>query len=81
MIPAEVRQYLQVKEGDELLLTREVDGFRLSTVRQTVKEIQAFFSRFKKPGENVVKDFLRERREEAAKEERESGSKRRERSK
>ena len=71
VIPADVRQELGVKEGDELLLTREPSGIRITTVEQTVREVQAFFAQFKKPGESVVDEFLEERREEAAKEERE----------
>ena len=76
VIPAEVRQGLGVKEGDELLITPDGDGIRITTVQQAVKEVQAFFGQFKKPGESVVDEFLAERREEAAKEDRESGAKR-----
>jgi AbrB family transcriptional regulator (stage V sporulation protein T) len=74
VIPADVRQGLGVKEGDELLITRDGDGIRMTTVQQAVKEVQAFFGQFKKPGESVVDEFLASRREEAAKEKLESGS-------
>ena len=76
VIPAEVRQGLGVKEGDELLITQDGDGVRITTVQQAVKEVQTFFGQFKKPGESVVDEFLAERREEAGREDRESGSKR-----
>jgi len=76
VIPAEVRQGLGVSEGDELLITRDGDGIRITTVKQAVKEVQTFFGQFKKPGESVVDEFLAERNEEAYKEDRESGSKR-----
>jgi AbrB family looped-hinge helix DNA binding protein len=65
VIPAEIRQSLGVREGDELLIIRERDGIRITTVLQTAKEVQAFFEQFKKPGESVVDEFLAERREEA----------------
>ena len=76
VIPAEVRQGMGVREGDELIITRDGDGIRITTVQQAVKEVQAFFGQFKKPGESVVGEFLAERREEVAKEDRESGTKR-----
>lgn len=76
VIPAEVRQGLGVKEGDELLISRDGDGIRITTVQQAVKEVQAYFGQFKKSGERVVDEFLAERREEAAKEDLESRTKR-----
>lgn len=76
VIPAEVRQGLGIQEGDELLLTWNEHGARLTTVAQTVREIQAAFARYKKPGESVVDEFLAERREDAVKEEREFGKSR-----
>ncbi len=76
VIPAEVRQDLGVKEGDELLLTRDGEGIRMTTVKQAVREVQAFFGQFKKPGESVVDEFLADRRDEAAKEDCESGPRR-----
>ena len=74
VIPAEVRQELGAKEGDELILSRSESGFRMSTVEQAVKEAQAYFRQFKRPGVSVVDELLGERRREAAQEERESGS-------
>lgn len=68
VIPAEVRQELGVKEGDELILSRGESGFRMSTVEQVVKEAQAYFRQFKRPGVSVVDELLDERRHEAAKE-------------
>ena len=69
VIPAEVRQELGVKEGDDLLLTREQDGFRLTTYRDAIRRAQDLFARIKAEGESVVDELLRERREEAVKEE------------
>lgn len=70
VIPAEVRQGLGIKEGDEVLLTRDEFGIRITTLEQTVREVQAFFGQFKKDGEDVVNELLRDRQDEAAQEER-----------
>lgn len=76
VIPADIRQSLGVKEGDELLIVRDGDGIRMTTVLQTAKEVQSFFAKFKKPGEGVVDEFLAGRRAEALKEDGESGTRR-----
>ena len=76
VIPAEVRQELGVKEGDELILSPSECGYRMSTVEQVVREAQAYFRQFKRPGVSVVDEFIEERRQEAAKEEGESGAER-----
>jgi len=70
-IPAEALQELGVGERDVLLLTRDRHGIRFSTIRQAVREAQAYFKQFKRPGRGVVDELIRERREEAAREGRE----------
>jgi AbrB family looped-hinge helix DNA binding protein len=71
VIPAEVRQLLGVKDGEELLLTQDEGGFRLTTYQQAIRQAQSLFAKMKTDGESIVDEHLRERREEAAKEERE----------
>lgn len=71
VIPAEVRQILGVKEGEELLLTQDSAGFRLTTYQQAIRQAQSLFAKIGNEGERVVDELLRERRGEAAKEERE----------
>jgi AbrB family looped-hinge helix DNA binding protein len=71
VIPAEVRQLLGIQEGEELLLTRDEAGFRLTTSRQAIRQAQSLFAKLNGEGESVVEELLRERRDEAAKEERE----------
>jgi len=73
VIPAEVRQELGIKEGEDVLLCRGSDGYRLTTYQESIRQAQDLFSRTKKPGEMVVDAFLRERREEAAREVRDDG--------
>jgi hypothetical protein len=69
VIPAEVRQLLGIQVGEEPLITQDVVGFRLTTSRQAIRQAQSLFAKMK--GEGVVEELLRERRDEAAKEERE----------
>src|SRR4051812_8848736 len=71
VIPAEVRQLLGLKVGEELLLTRDEVGFRLTTYPQAIRQAQSLFAKLKGEGESVVEELLRERRDEAAREERE----------
>ena len=70
VIPAEVRQLLGIQVGEELLLTLDEVGFRLTTSRQAIRQAQSLFAKMKGE-ESVVEELLRERRDEAAKEERE----------
>jgi AbrB family looped-hinge helix DNA binding protein len=71
VIPAEVRQLLRIQVGEELLLNLDEVGFRLTTSRQAIRQAQSLFAKMKGEGESVVEELLRERRDEATKEERE----------
>ena len=71
VIPAEVRQLLRIQGGEELLLTLDEVGFRVTTYRQAIRQAQSLFAKLKGEGESVVEALLRERRDDAAKEERE----------
>ncbi len=73
VIPAEVRQGLGIKIGDEVLLTRDEHGIRIDTLKQAVREVQEFFAKFKRKGESVVGEILKDRRAEAEREERDFG--------
>jgi AbrB family looped-hinge helix DNA binding protein len=68
VIPAGVRERLGIAPGEELIIREDGEGIRVETFRQALKRAQAFFTRLKKPGESVVDELLRERREEAARE-------------
>lgn len=71
VIPAEVRQELGIKEGDEVLLSRDEGGIRIATLKDTVHEVQEYFRQLKKPGESVVDELIRDREREATQEARE----------
>ena len=70
VIPAQVREHLGIKDGDELLLTRDGDSFRLSTYGQAIRRAQQRVAQYVQPGAGVD-EFVRERAEEAEQEERE----------
>lgn len=68
VIPAPFREGLGIKEGDVLLLTWDEGGLRLTTMEQTLHEVQGFFRGLAEPGGNVVGELLRERQQEAGNE-------------
>jgi len=65
VIPAAVRKALGVGPGDEIILQREKDGFRITTQQQRIAAARARIRRYVKPGSNIVDDFIRERHEAA----------------
>jgi len=69
-IPADVRAKLGMKNGDTLLLRHDGSGITLTTLEQSVREAQSMIAQAMegKPG-FTVDDFIRERREEARREE------------
>lgn len=71
VIPAEVRQHLGIEPGQDLILCEDAQGIRLQTFEQVVREVQEAFAPYKKPGVSVVDELIRERREEASREDRE----------
>src|SRR6266496_3454895 len=66
LIPALLREQLGI--GPDIAVTVWADGqeMRMTTVEAAMKQVQSWAARFEKPGESVVDEFLRERREEAA---------------
>jgi AbrB family looped-hinge helix DNA binding protein len=68
LIPASSRQRLGIGQGDEVLVEVDDRGIRITTAAQALKEAQDYFATIKKPGESIVDELIRERREEAARE-------------
>jgi AbrB family looped-hinge helix DNA binding protein len=71
VIPSDLRAKLGIEPGQELILHEETDALRLQTFHQALARAQSFFSKFARPGESIVDELIRDRREEAAKEDRE----------
>jgi|OM-RGC.v1.027191411 AbrB family looped-hinge helix DNA binding protein len=64
VIPAAMREALGVKPGDEMAL-EVVDGeLKIKSYMAVIRELQDEFNRLVPAGEDVVDDFLRERRED-----------------
>jgi AbrB family looped-hinge helix DNA binding protein len=68
LIPANTRQRLGIEQGDEVLIEADDNGVRITTAKQALKQAQAFFAKLANPGESIVDELIRERREEAARE-------------
>ncbi len=69
VLPAEVREALDLKEGERLLLTLEPEGgIRVEPLRKVVEETYGILGHLA-PGVSLVEELIRERREEARKEE------------
>lgn len=70
VIPASVRQTLQLKKGDRLGLTVEGGELRLSTVRARVAKVQALMRAYLDPTRSYSDELIRERRAEQKREDR-----------
>jgi len=68
VIPAELRAKHGIQVGDTVTWRDSADGLMLSSRQAAIRRIQAVAAKFKKPGVSVVDEFIREKREEAARE-------------
>ncbi len=68
LIPAEVRAGLGLGEGTQLSLVVQNGEIRLFDRAQALRRARDIARKYKKPGESVVDELLRERRVEAGRE-------------
>lgn len=69
VLPAEVRSALKVSDGDDLVFVIRRDGtVQLVSPRDQVRRLRGRSKHLKRPGESVVDELIRDRREEAAQE-------------
>jgi len=68
LIPAEVRAALGISEGSSLNLAVQDGEIRLFDRARALERARAITRRYKKPGESVVEELVRERRDEAGRE-------------
>jgi len=68
LIPAEVREHLRIEPGQNLILAEDEGGIRLQTFEQAVKAVQKTFAPYRVSGISVVDELIREREEEARRE-------------
>ncbi len=65
VLPARLRERLNLKEGDRLVLTVEVDGsLRLVSIAEQVRKLQGLFKDIA-PRVSLADELIQERREEA----------------
>ena len=70
VLPAEVRERLNIKEGDRLTLRLELDGtIKLQTPMVFARSLRGIFKHLA-PGRSLVDELIAERRREAAIEDR-----------
>ncbi|MDM7324086.1 MAG: AbrB/MazE/SpoVT family DNA-binding domain-containing protein [Thermus sp.] len=69
VLPAEVREALGLKEGERLLLRQGPEGtLELVSFRQIARRARGLWRNLA-PGESLVEELIRDRREEARREE------------
>ena len=71
VIPADLRQSLGIKPGQDLILSGDSRGLHMQTFSQAVKTVQEAFAPYRVEGVSVVDELIRERQEEARREYRE----------
>ncbi|MER9754916.1 AbrB/MazE/SpoVT family DNA-binding domain-containing protein [Mesorhizobium sp. M0166] len=64
VIPAAMREEMGVRPGEDMILHVENGELRVRSWLQNLRRVQAELSALKRPGESVVDEFLKERREE-----------------
>ena len=62
LIPADMREAMQLREGGSVIVRVEAGELRVVDLFVSIREAQARLRKYKKPGESVVDKFLAERR-------------------
>jgi AbrB family transcriptional regulator, stage V sporulation protein T len=68
VIPSQARDQLHLDEGSEVVIEVADDGLRISSLKQTIQEIQSYCRQFVRDGESVADELVRERHDEARRE-------------
>lgn len=68
LIPADIRQQLNIGPGDEVIIEVHDGQMTVSTFQAVLRELQDEIKRHAKPGGSVVDELLAERRNDAARE-------------
>ena len=69
VLPSEVREAANLRQGDRLIVVVEKDAILLLTPAQAVKRVQAMARKYRRPGILESRELIRERREEVRREE------------
>jgi AbrB family looped-hinge helix DNA binding protein len=70
VIPAELRKQYGIEDGGEVVFRKEEDGIRLMSAQQAIRQVQDYFASLAPPDVRLSEELLRDRREEAAREDR-----------
>ena len=65
VIPASIREALDIRVGDEVELRIAEDELRISTLKSRIVRAQQRLRRFVKPGRSLSDELIAERREAA----------------
>ena len=68
VLPAGLRKEFGIEDGAEVVFSRTEHGIEIKTLAEVVRQAQDRFARLAKPGESVVEDLIRDRRESADRE-------------
>ena len=68
VIPAEIRQKLEINPGDTLYLTAEGDTLKIESHRARIRRVQESLRRLIPPDRLLSDELIAERREEAKRE-------------
>ncbi len=69
-IPAELCQQYGIEPGDPVVLETSDSGIVMRPLNAVIREVQAYFADIAPPGVSLSDELLRDRREEAAREDR-----------
>ena len=67
VIPAKIREALDIRIGENVLLEVADNELRISTSREALRRLQKLVRQHVPANRSIVDEFLRERREEAKK--------------
>jgi AbrB family looped-hinge helix DNA binding protein len=70
VIPAELRKEFGMEEGEEVVFSKDEHGIRIITLREAIRQAQDYFCSLAPPGVSLSDELLRDRREEAEREDR-----------
>jgi AbrB family looped-hinge helix DNA binding protein len=65
VLPSKLRKELQIKAGDEIVLSLEDGSVRLIPLRQAVRIAQQTVKKYVPKGTSLVEDLIQARKEEA----------------
>jgi antitoxin PrlF len=68
VIPVELRKSLGLAANEPLNIYEKDGEIHIASRLQGIRRAQAIFAKYKKPGHGIVDEFIREKREEAARE-------------